>query len=298
MNRLFATHRIAALALLLVAAHSSATETGHPVSLWKVEGEKNRVYLLGTIHLLRESDYPLPTAIDKAYDDVDAIVMELDMDDIDPFATQAIVSELGLIQDGRSLRDILGPELYKKADEYATAINIPLAMLANAEPWYAAITIDTLLLTRLGFDATLGVEMYLLGKAQADGKPIFGLETERQQMEILDGLSPDMQKTMLLQTLSDSTEMPDTLDDVIAAWKLGDVAIMEQEMLSEMSDYPELLDSLVSKRNDAWVGQIEELLSDDENYLIAVGTMHLVGEIGVPEQLRARGYTVLQQREP
>ena len=295
MNRFLATLRAAIVALLLAVTHSSAQDAEHPFSLWQIEGENNRVYLLGTIHLLRESDYPLPVAIDDAYDDVDAIVMELDMDDIDPFATQSLVSELGLIEDGRSLRDIMGPDLYSEADEYATAINIPLSMLSNAEPWYAAITIDTMLLMRLGFDATLGVEMYLLGKAQADGKPVFGLETERQQMEILDGLSQDMQKTMLLQTLSEGANILNTLDDVIAAWRLGDVATMEQELLNEMSDYPELLDSLVTRRNTAWVDQIEELLSDDDNYLIAVGTMHLVGKMGVPEQLKARGHIVLQR---
>jgi uncharacterized protein YbaP (TraB family) len=295
MDKHYFSSIFAFVALSLAAAVATAD---HPVSLWQVEGANNRVYLLGTIHLLRESDYPLPTAIDTAYDDVDAIVMELDMDDLDPLATQAVVNELGLITDGRSLSDLLGAETYSEAAEYAAAATIPLAMLANAEPWYAAITIDMLLLTRLGFDAALGIETQLLVKAQRDGKPVFGLETERQQMEILDGLSADAQKTLLMQTLAESGDMLETLDSVITAWRHGDTSSMEKELLDEMSEYPELLDSLVTRRNNNWVDQIEELLNDDENYLIAVGTMHLVGDIGVPAQLESRGYRITQASEP
>jgi uncharacterized protein YbaP (TraB family) len=259
-----------------------------------VHGERNTIYLLGTIHALRDSDYPLPSAIDAAYDDSAALVMELDMDELDPIATQAMVNDLGMISDGRTLSDVMGPESYDKASEYAAAVNIPLAMLGSAEPWLAAITIENLLLNRLGFNAMLGIEMHLLQKASEDGKTISGLETERQQMEILDGLSLEMQKVMLLQALSEGMDMEPMLDSLIDAWRHGDTARLVDEMLVELEEYPEILAALVSDRNNAWLEQIEELLRHDENYLVAVGALHLVGDVGLPALLRGSGYEVTQ----
>ncbi len=82
--------------------------------MWQIDGMNNRIYLLGSIHLLREKDHPIPSAIYDAYDDAETLIMELDMDDVDPIATQAMTVELGLIQDDRTLADLLGPETYAR----------------------------------------------------------------------------------------------------------------------------------------------------------------------------------------
>lgn len=289
--------RMVSLAWLVFAGPCPAEGASHPITLWQLQGAENTVYLLGTIHALRDSDYPLPSAIYAAYDDVDAIFMELDMDELDPVATQGMVNDLGMIHDDRSLRDILGPDIYREASNYASAIDIPLTMLGSAEPWLAAITVENLLLNRLGFDVSLGIEMQLLQKAQEDGKPIYGLETERQQMEILDGLSLEMQKAMLLQVLADAAGMQALLDDVIDAWRHGDAEQLESDMLLELQEYPEMMQALVSDRNEAWLARIEVLLRGDTNYMVAVGSLHLVGDGGIPALLQARGHHVLQMRQ-
>jgi uncharacterized protein len=51
------------------------------------------------------------------------------------------------------------------------------------------------------------------------------------------------------------------------------------------------------RRNEDWLVKIIDLLDDSEDYLIIVGAMHLIGESGVPELLRARGFEVTQLRE-
>ena len=89
-----------ALIAILCAGQSLAQ---HPVTMWEVQGENNRIYLLGSIHLLRSSDYPLPTPIYDAYTDAETLIMELDMDDMDQGAMQAVVMELGINADGETL---------------------------------------------------------------------------------------------------------------------------------------------------------------------------------------------------
>jgi len=286
------------LALLIAAGPASAADAGHPLSMWRIDGVNNSIYLLGSIHMLRAKDHPIPAAIYDAYAAADILIMELDMDDIDLLAEQALINELGLINDGRTLRDLMGSEMFARAESLASALQIPLALLDKSEPWYAAVTVEMLMLMRAGFSPAHGIEMRLTEIAARDHKEILGLETTRQQLELLDNLSPDAQRDMLMQTLTESGDLASLMDELIDAWRHGDTGFLEENLLSDMQDQSELHQVIVVNRNIAWVRQIQDLLDDDDNYLIVVGALHLVGEEGVPNLLAEQGHKVRQLRQP
>lgn len=292
------TRWLGALALCALAGTATAGTQGHPVTLWHIAGETNSIYLLGSIHLLREQDHPLPGVIDKAYDDADVIVMEIDMDDVDPVYTQAAFNRAGVLQDGTTLRDLMGEEAFAAAREAAAAIDIPLDMLAKSEPWLAAITVELMLLYRIGFNPALGVEMTMTQRAAADGKPIEGLETIDEQLAFLDGLPIDAQREMLLQVLSEGAAMSESIGDLIEAWHHGDTATLEDALLSSTAGLDELNEVLVNSRNRRWAETISAWLDDERDYLIVVGALHLVGEQGVPALLDKRGFGIHQLSEP
>lgn len=283
---------------LLAALPVLADESGHPVTLWKVAGAQNSVYLLGSIHLLRAKDYPLPTILDTAYDDAEVLVMEIDMDDLNPLAAQAAFTTYGIIQGEQTLQDLMGDELYERALSAADAIDIPLDMLSKTEPWYAAMTVEIMMLSRIGFNPALGIEMYMMSKASSDNKPIEGFETVEQQVQFLDGMSLDAQREMLLSTLDESAKMGEMMDELIDAWRHGDVSFLESGMLVELEKHEELNKALVTDRNARWVTRIDELLNNADDYLIIVGALHLVGPDSVPTQLQNIGYDVRQLSEP
>jgi len=286
------------LALALAACPALAAEDGHLLSMWRIDGARNSIYLLGSIHMLREKDYPIPSAIYKAYEEAETLIMEIDMDDIDPVAEQAIATELGLIQDGRALRDLMGPEQYAEAESLAEDLQIPLQLLEKSEPWYAAINVEMMMLMRIGFNPMHGVEFHLSEFAQRDNKEILGLETTRQQLEFLDNLSPEVQRDMLIQTMSNSMELTEIMDEMINAWYYGDVEYLEKTLLADMQDLEELHETIVVNRNRNWVEKIQKLLNEKDDYLIIVGALHLVGEEGVPHLLSQRGHNVIQLRQP
>ena len=286
--------RILAALLPLLAPLSAAADAATPVTLWQVDGQQNQLYLLGSVHLLRESDYPLPEVIDRAYEDAEQLIMELDMDDLDPVGTQAAVMRLGLLDGGRTLVDVLGQNDYDKAKSLADELGIPLDMLAKSKPWLAAVTIEQMLLSRLGFDPRYGVEMVLSGKAREDGKGVDGLETVEEQLGFLDGLSADAQRDLLLQTLEQGREAEELIEGMIDAWKTGDTAYLEANILKEFEDYPELYSAIVSERNERWLDTLTELLDDDRDYLVVVGALHLIGDDGLPSLLEQRGVDVRQ----
>lgn len=288
---------MASLCLLVTGAAASAGED-HPVTMWRMEGEENRIYLLGSVHLLRAADHPLPSVIDAAYADAETIVMEVDMDDVDPVAARQQVTALGLLPDDRHLEELMGPQLYARAETFARDAEIPLTMLARTEPWLAAITVEQLMLARIGFDPQHGIEAHLTSRATAEGKPVIGLETVRQQLEFLDGMSLAAQRALLLASLEESAQMERVMDELVRAWRYGDIAYLESEMLAQMQEYPELYRVIVVERNRNWIAAIEDFARGADDYLVLVGALHLIGDDGVPALLQKRGYDVVQMRQP
>lgn len=286
------------IVLILSSWPALADTKSHPVTLWHAQGVSNSVYLLGSIHLLRAEDHPLPSIIDAVYEDAEILVMELDMDDLDGAATQRLFNENGVLRDGTTLRDLMGEELYRRAAIAAEASDIPIDLLAKSEPWLAAITVEMMALYRIGFDPKMGVELHMTSLAIQDGKPIEGLEAIEEQLAFLDGLSLQAQRAMLLQTLEDSADMAESIDDMIRAWRHGDIEFLETQLLDSLAEHEELNDALVTNRNLRWASQIDELLDDRDDYLIIVGALHLVGEDGVPNLLAQRGVKIRQLSEP
>lgn len=288
---------LTAICLAALVAAQAVLGAEQAVTLWELQGNTNRIFILGSIHMLRSTDYPIPSVINSVYEEAEALIMELDLDDIDQAGMAALVLELGMLRDGKSLEDVIGKPAYAEALALADELEIPLALLANSKPWLAAVTVETLILTRVGFDPQYGVEQHLMSMAKRAHKEITGFETERQQLEMLDNLSPNAQRDMLLQTLADGNELVEVLDDIIDAWRNGDTAYLEETLLTDITDYPELYESIVVNRNRNWAQQIEALLDDDDDYLIVVGTMHLLGKDGVPMLLKNRGLEIRQMQQ-
>jgi len=290
--------RLLFVCLIVLPGLAVPQDAGHPISMWQIEGSSNRIYLLGSVHVLREQDHPIPTAIDDAYEDAEILIMEVDIDDLDPIEMAGLVSELGIIGDGGSLQEVMGPALYGEAADYASQLNIPIEMLGKTEPWLAAITVEQMMLLRIGFNPQYGIEFHLSAMAGRDEKEILGFETAREQLEFLDGLSLPAQRSLLMQTLRESLSIEEDINLLISAWRHGDIGFFEETLLAEMRKYPELYKTLVVDRNRAWVEKIRKLTTEKNDYLVVVGALHLVGEDGVPALLSKHGISADQLSEP
>ncbi len=286
-----------ALAALFLLLYSLVARGGEPAMIWIAEGDTNRVYLLGSIHVLRETDHPLPGAVEVVYDDAERLVMEIDMDDIDPLAALQVLMSRGVLEGDMTLQDIMSPEAYAQARASAAEINIPMELLDKTKPWLAAVTVQEMIMMRVGFKAEHGIEMYLTSKATADGKPITGLETVEQQLGFLDSLPTETQISWLLQSIVEAQNLQMLVDEMVVAWRSGDVKFLEEKLLLEMDAYPELRDAILVERNKSWVEPIMALLDDSDDYLIVVGMAHLVGDNGVPDLLSKQGVRIRQLHE-
>jgi uncharacterized protein YbaP (TraB family) len=295
-------YRLLAVSILCFALQANAfadaltsiPKVGSRHILWQIKGRQNTVWLLGSVHFLPKNEQLDPVLI-KAYQDSDAIVMEIDMDALDPVKIQTVTMQLAMLPDGQTLAQRLGEQLDSQFIERAKQLGANPELLGHFQPWFAALTITQLQLLKMGLDPESGIEKQLLPLVHTDHRPIQGLETFEEQLGILAGLSDKNQKEFVQYSLEDTESAPKELDAMLSAWRQGDAKQLASVLEEEFKRFPDLYRPLTVQRNQRWVPQIERMLADKRNYLVVVGALHLVGRDSVIDLLQKDGYKAIQQ---
>jgi uncharacterized protein YbaP (TraB family) len=279
-----------ASAVLLLPAIAAADPAA-----WRMTGPNGaEVTLLGSMHVLRPSDYPLPPAVDGLIERSELIVMEIDLDDVDTAAQQRIILQTAMLPQGTVLKNVVDERVYRLVEQTCAALGLDVKLLERFEPWFLAVTLLDQGLRKLGFQPERGIEQYVLGRAQGASKEIVGLETLEFQIGIFDSLSRQSQQAMLEQTLAEIDEAETALAEMVDAWRAGELEDLSAELLDDFDEFPGLHEALVAKRNRSWVPLLEGMLEDGRRHLVVVGALHLVGPDSVIDLLRAKGHDVLR----
>lgn len=295
------------LAGLLAGAPALAADApapaGAPVPLlWKVSDADNAVYLLGSFHLLKPEDYPLSADVESAFGDAEHLVFELPPAEMGSPALAMQMGQAALRTDGTPLDSELPPAVAAELAAWVQAnagelqkMQMNGQVLQMFEPWFVGLMVSIVEMTKYGLDPKLGLDAHLLEKARQAGKPATGLETGAEQIAFLDGMASGEQVQFLQESLKTSKEGRAAIEKLHTAWRSGDARFLWEKMAVEMrQQYPGLYQRINVGRNDAWVPKIEQRLKapGTDDTLVVVGALHLLGDDGVVDKLRARGYTV------
>jgi hypothetical protein len=279
-------------ALLATAALVVGSASADPAA-WRLVGrDGGEIVLLGSMHMLRASDHPLPAAVDQLVDRAETVVMEIDLDDIEAAGQQRLILEKAVLPQGTVLADVIDAELYGILENDTAEVGLDLAQLARFEPWFLAMTMLEIGMNKVGFTSARGIEQYVLGRTRAGGKEVLGLETLEFQLGIFDAMTPELQEQFLAQTLTELAEAETAMNAMADAWAAGELEPLSEELLASFDEFPGLYDTLVTERNEKWVVQLEDMLDDRKRYLVVVGALHLVGRDNVIDRLQARGHAV------
>lgn len=281
-----------AVVMLTAGSWARAEERSDRSFLWRVESPTTTVYLLGSVHLMKEDAYPLNPAIEKAYDDARVLVFEVDLDQLTAAALQLLAA--GTLPDGKRLRDTLSRETWDLVDSRLADLGMDAAGVQGMRPWLLAVSITTAELARAGYGGAAGVDLHFFERARAEGKPTVELESIDDQVSLFANLSPDEDEAFLRYTIEELDTIIPVVDELVAAWRTGDVTAAESLLTEAYTEFPDLFRRLVSDRNRNWLPQIEQLLAGDQPAMVVVGALHLVGDQGLLELLRRRGYRVEQ----
>jgi uncharacterized protein len=291
---------LARVALVLAAAAglcaplTARADTPHP-AIWAVQGRHNTVYLFGSVHVRQTADAELPPSALAAYSRARALVLETDLDAAMASMSSDRVMAITMLPPGPNLAEVLGPDLNARYVKRARELGIDPDFTQRYQPWFAAISLVQVELAQAGFDPAAGIDLQLANRARNEHKPVIGLESLEDEFHVFGDMSLDDQRGMLAQALESPDEERGRLDKLLQAWRAGDLAGLQAASAEEARDQPDVWIHLTIDRNRKWLPRLQELLASDDDYLVVVGALHLVGEGSVVDLLQKSGYKVTRQ---
>jgi uncharacterized protein YbaP (TraB family) len=222
---------------------------------------------------------------------IDALALELDLSD---------AQTLKRLQSGiaaapaKALPTALQSRIYKAAAREC----LDSGALKGQRPEMQISFIGMAQARRVGLEAAYGIDMLLMNVAQRTAKPIVALETVEEQLKALLGESAQDSTDMTQDGLEelDRGESTRLLIKLTDAWADSDIATLETYLQwcdcvntdSERRAMKRLLDD----RNPVMADRLDRLHSSGKRVFAAVGSLHMIGSIGLPEQMQRRGYRV------
>ena len=274
--------------ILLIVSYSVSAQT----SLWKISKDNQTLYLGGTVHVLGHDDYPLPVEFEQAFKAAGKIVFETNITQAkEPEFSQKMMQAM-LYPLGESLQDVLSQPTYQRLEAYFSD-KVPMGQISAMKPGMVVIVMSAIEFQRMGM-VTVGVDEHFWQRAMAEKKSIDTLETLDEQLSFLVNMGNGNENELILNTLNDLKNISSMITSLRSAWRSGNELEMKNIVLLDMlEDYPELYQSMLVERNNNWLPRIEAMFNDETTALVLVGALHLVGEDGLLQLLRNKGYSVM-----
>jgi uncharacterized protein YbaP (TraB family) len=286
----FNLFRLALVLFILFTASGVWAES----SVWVARSSKATVYLAGSFHMLRASDYPLPAEFFRAYNDSRKIIFEVPPGETESPEYMEKFLSLAIYNDGTTLKEHITTAAYAKAESFCKERNYPLEQYQFFKPTFLVVTLTVSEMNKIGADPQKGIDNFFKDKAIQDGKATGSLETVDQQISLLTSMDASLGSDQILESIEELKQIEVMLGELLAVWRKGDETKMEELYIKDLKLYPKLYQTLIVDRNNKWVRNIEGYLNGSGNTMLVVGAAHLVGADGLVNLLRKRGYKVVK----
>ena len=279
------------LVLLFTALFTSAQSKNEKSLLWEISGPEGKIsYLFGTYHLLGSDFINENPTLNNVYSNANNIVVETVIDS----AQLPQMAQYSMMQE--SIKGMLDSTDYLLLSEkIEPLVGAPMVFLDNMKPMALATMLTLQMATAETPDTFLfegmPIDQFFAWDAKKKNKNILPLETMLEQIELLfNSETVEDQLEALMYMVKEPEEMQEMTQNTIKAYIQQDLDAMvdiSNDYEEDMGDMTKLLD----ERNENWIPKLKPLLAEGSTF-IAVGALHLPGELGLLELLRAEGYTL------
>jgi uncharacterized protein YbaP (TraB family) len=282
----------AALALWSGAACAQEEASITP-ALYVARDADSTLYLFGTVHVRPNGEDWGGDAVRAAIDASDEVWTEIEISPEADARAQVLMRQLSAAPVDKPLSTWLNDEERARFNALTLRLGMSAGALEAQQPWAAGLILTLIPIMQAGYNPESGVDRAVDAYAEARGKHMRAFEGIEEQLGFLSGLSPDLQRQLLLEAIDEAELGPPLLAELSRAWERGDIEQIDQLVVEDTrDDYPELYDVLFKRRNAAWIETLMGELAGSGVDFVAVGAGHLVGEDGLIAQLEARGVTV------
>lgn len=265
--------------------------------MWEARRERQRVYLVGTIHVGRAEFHTVSPQVLARYAEAAVIAVEADISD--PYKIAPLVQQLALYGPSEPGLDTrLTPALRERLDKVAARYGVASAQYARMKPWMLANTLIVLEAVRIGLNPAFSKEAFLFAYARKNNKPIVELEGVEYQLKLFDSAPIEVQTAYLEHAVAslEAAASERELKRVVTAWEKGDAAEMERIVgsMHAATGAAErfVAQAIIDGRHPALVAGIEKAAATGKLHVVALGSLHYFGPNGLLELLRKRGFTI------
>ena len=296
------------IALLLLGLTPLSAIAGSPAQkfpkscVWRVTNAKAPFYLVGSIHALSKSDYPLPSPYEVALRDSRRFVFEFDPNRHAEFEKK--FEAAAKYPPGQDIRSKIDPELLAWLRQ--NILNVKAdprrgkgAQVAGFDselrykPWWIAQHLAGPA-SYSKSSASHGLDNYFVDRAKTAGKEIRGLESVDEHVAVMGGMSDRDGEFMLLEALTQPKDGAKEFSRMYKAWRRGDTNALWTGDARLRNQAPRIAARLVDDRNVKWVSRIEAELKTGKPTAIVAGALHFAGPRSVIALLQKRGYKIEQ----
>ncbi|MEM8853613.1 MAG: TraB/GumN family protein [Pseudomonadota bacterium] len=273
--------------------------------LWRIEGETPS-YLVGTFHVPGQGiEEPGPVITDLVKN-ASRVFLELDQAALDSALLEWASDPAKVFRDdGSRLSDGMSEAEIEAAKETFARYGMPFALADQMRPFmlFATLSVPPCALSQAASGA--GLDANIEAIARENNVPVTALETTQEQFDAL--MSPefggndDIVRLALAMAVDEETfQLTQTLyrtGHLGAIWAFGKVGLQEyvgDEAAETMTEA--MWNVMLTQRNQRMVERMQEGL-EDGGAVVAVGGLHLVGDDGLVELLRNKGYTLTRVGE-
>ena len=263
----------------------------HPLYLWEFQTTNARLFLAGSVHILKPGFYPLPRQYDDAFAQTDHLVLEVDAAGLSSEAIQQAMLKHARLPSGQTLTQLLPRDMVSTLKSTLAEYGLPYGAVEVFKPSYVSQQLALLALMSVGYSPQSGVEHYFRRKLAE--RQILELESVEFQFELLFNADMATQIDLVSATLEQLDQFEPITAALVGAWLAGDDGAL-QDALAEQHADTELARAftrrLVDDRNRSMANTIIGYLNQGGSYFVLVGAAHLVGNQGIPTLLTQAGY--------
>lgn len=280
----------------LVLGATLAQAVGATLPLWEARGPRGTVYLFGSVHVCSAGCFPLSAAVLKRFDASQRLVLELDPTNAE--VQSKLMTAAALPPGNPGLDRLLSAEDLRRLRSVMAQLGLPEEVVFRFQPWMATTLLTLAAAEKEGLDASQGIDMWMLQRAQARGMPLTELETPERQIAALSSGSTDEQVQDLRATLDmfEKQRIGGYLRELVEAWRQGDGVRLQRLLAEEQGDDDVMRTELLDRRNVEMAAKIAQLSESGETVFVVIGVAHLVGPHNVGELLAGKGFQVRQLR--
>jgi uncharacterized protein YbaP (TraB family) len=143
----------------------------------------------------------------------------------------------------------------------------------------------------MGLSVDNGADAVLRRVAEANGKPVGGLEAFEDQIKTLSNIPAPPPAAAAAAPVTPVATVTVTLNDLLGAWTTGNTGAFSTMLAGFEAKSPVAYRMLIADRNARWGQWIANRLDQPGTVFVAVGTGHLTGKDSVQQWLAARGIT-------